>query len=110
MRVRALPWSGGARERRGGGGGGERVAVDEQGDVAVGQDRGAGEGSERGDVGRQWAGDELVLTDELGDGEGDAAVVAVDDDRELAVLVTGMPERGGRVVQRHDRVADDQHA
>ena len=106
-------WSGSfqaARERRRQGVGHEGVAVDEQGDLAVGEDGGAGHGRQLGEVGGQRAGHELALADERRDRQRDAALLALHDDGELAVVGALVAERGGGVVERQDGVADDEHA
>ena len=47
-----------------------------------------------GDLGRQRAGDELALADQLGDGEGEALVAAAHDDRVVGARgVAGPPKR-----------------
>src|SRR5918912_1166657 len=52
------------------------VAVDDEGDLAVRQHGGPGEGGAVGDLGRQRPRDELVLADQAGDREREALVAA----------------------------------
>ena len=54
-------------------------------------------GAQLGDVGGQRAGDELALADERRDGQRDAALLALHDDGELAVVGALVAERGGGV-------------
>ena len=63
-----------AATRAGGGGASTRVAVDDQGDLAVGHDGAARQGGVLGDLGRERPGDQLALAEELGDGDGEAPV------------------------------------
>ena len=59
---------------------------------------------------RQRAGHELALADEGRDRQRDAALLALHDDGELAVVGALVAEGGGGVVERQDGVADDEHA
>ena len=58
----------------------------------------------------QRAGHELALADERRDRQRDAALLALHDDGELAVVGALVAESGGGVVERQDGVADDEHA
>ena len=97
--------------RSGEGGGGdarralaERVAVDDEGDLAVGQHGAAGQGGVLGHLGRQRAGDELVLADELGDGERRGA------SRRCGRSRRGRPRASPTRHRRAAAVDDRQHA
>src|SRR4051812_50208523 len=64
-----IPFSGGDEVR----GRLEGVAVDDQGDLAVGHDGGARQGGVLGDLGRKRPGDQLALAEQGGDGDRERA-------------------------------------
>src|SRR3954454_24795093 len=102
--------SGGDTGRPIGAGGVDGIAVDDQGDAAVGQHGAAGDGGTVGDVGRQRAGEQRALADQPGHGEGETAVLAADDDGVLGVDGRMAAQRRGAVEQRQDAVAQHEHA
>src|SRR3954462_4087610 len=102
--------SGGDTGRATGAGGVDRVAVDDEGYAAVGEDGPARHRGTVGDVGRQPAGDQLPLADEAGDRQREAAVLATDDDGVLGVGGRRGAQRGGPGEHRQAAVAQDEHA
>src|SRR5919199_188405 len=92
--------SGGDTRRAIGAGGVDGVAVDDEGDAAVGEDGTARHRGTVGDVRRQRAGDQLALADEAGDREREGAGLAPDDDGVVGVGGGGGAPRPGAVGHR----------
>src|SRR3954452_16262301 len=88
----------------------DRVAVDDQGDVAVGEHCAAGDRAAVADLGRQRARDQLALADQAVDGERDAVLRGAHDDSVGAVAEAFAPERVRGVDERERAVAQDEHA
>src|SRR5919198_4695803 len=91
-----------------GGRSGKGVAVDDQGDLAVGEDGTAGEGGPAGERRGEGSGNQLALADERIDGHGKTAIGAADDDRVAGLRRRVVAERPGEVEQRQDAVALDE--